>query len=629
MKSVVISAPLLLGLLLAGPTATAGNEITIVHTGDFHGHLIPRANVRSDSVGRKEGGLARIATMLQRIRADEKNVLYVHTGDTIQGGAEVLYTRGQAMVDILDMPEFGINAFAPGNWDYVYGTSRFVELFGESNGAARWGTVAANVFYTADGVVCAHRAGARPVKPYRIQMVGKVKVGILGLTTDRGPQVVGASVTQGLCFLKNGDDSFVTDPVTGITTQTAGGVDSEVADQVAHLRNVEGVQLLVLASEMGLANNIRLAEKIDGLDVVLSSDMHEETGRAVVAVNRTTGRKAIVVEEGQDGTMMGKLEIKTKDGKIKDWKWSAIRIDDSIPENANVAAKVAQIRAGFTGSNYADKLNPFNGSRLKRPIDALVGWAAVPLHRSNFSNQNMPGVIEGSSHDFLTDAFRAMAGAEIGAIRGFRYGTHVPAGPITYEDLFHFMPIGAQIAIAGLPGQAIKNQIENTADGTLNPDLTRWTGGWLYSFSGVTMDLDPYATLAGAAPFALNNGRAFNIRVNDSPLALKQADGVTDRMYTYASYWYASDPCRVNTIDVPDCISNDGVPSNIMILKDTDGSPLDGTEVVVNYLAATGGVANPALNRITLKSKATGLPVAWPAAQFGNEEIQPLRGASP
>lgn len=631
MKSAVISAAFLLGLflLVAGPMATADNKITIIHTGDFHGHLVPRANARSDSVGRREGGLAHVATMLQKIRTGEKNVLYVHTGDTIQGGAEVLYTRGQAMVDILDMPEFGIDAFAPGNWDYVYGTQRFVELFGERNGTARWGAVAANVFYTADGVVCAHRTGERPVPPYRIRQVGKVKVGILGLTTDRGPQVVGSLVTRGLCFLKNGDDSFATDPATGITTQTAGGVDSEVADQVARLRNVEGVQLLVLASEMGMANNIRLAEKIDGLDVVLSSDMHEETGRAVVAVNRTTGRKAVVVEEGQDGTMMGKLEIRMKDGKVTDWEWSAIRIDDSIPENANVAARVAQIRAGFTGSNYADKLNPFNGSRLKRPIDALVGWTAVPLHRSSFSNQNMPGVMEGSSHDFLTDAFKVMAGADIGAIRGFRYGTHVPVGPIKYEDLFHFMPIGAQIAVAALPGQAIKNQIENAADGTLNPDLTRWTGGWLYSFSGVAMDFDPYATLVGAAPFALDNGRAFNIRVNDSPFALKQADGVTDQMYTYASYWYASDPCRVNTIVVPDCISNDGVPSNIMILRDTDGSPLDGTEVVVNYLAATGGVANPALNRITLKSKATGLPVALPAAQFGNDEIQPLRGASP
>ena len=115
-----------LALSTAGLPANAGKEITIIHTGDFHGHLIPRANVRSDSVGRMEGGLARIATQIRKIRKEEDHVLYVHTGDTIQGSAEVLYTRGQAIVDILNT--FRIDAFAPGNWEFVYGTERFLEL---------------------------------------------------------------------------------------------------------------------------------------------------------------------------------------------------------------------------------------------------------------------------------------------------------------------------------------------------------------------------------------------------------------------------------------------------------------------------------------------------------------------
>ncbi len=590
------------------------NKVTIIHTGDFHGHLIPRANVRSDNVGRKEGGLARVATVIQRVRAEDKNALLIHTGDTIQGGAEVLFTRGQAIVDVLNMPEFGIDAFAPGNWEFVYGTQRFIELFAGTTPLAPWGTIAANLFTAKDGIACS--AGDRPLPAYKIKMVGKVKVGILGLTTDRGPQVVGSSVTKGLCFLKNGNE-----------------LDTEVALQVAHLRNVEHVNLLVMASEMGLANNIRIAEKIDGIDVVLSSDMHEKTSNAIVVTNKTSGRKTIVLEEGQDGTMMGKLTLEVKNNAVTKWELKAIRVDDSIPENKNVAAKIAQIRAGFTGGNYADKVNPFNGAKLKRPIDAIVGGTTVALHRSNFSNENMPAILEGSSHGFMTDAFKAMTGADIGAIRGFRYGTHVPAGPIHYEDLFHFMPIGAQIASAKLPGHAIKNQIENGADGALNSDVSKWTGGWLFNFSGVTMDFDPYQLLTGAAPYPLAAGRAFNIKVNGADLALKNADATetapaTNKTYSYASYWYAADPCKLNIIDVPGCTvdSTTGAPSNVSILKDRDGKSLDGTEVLVKYLESLNGPANPVLNRITLKDKITGLAILLPAAKFGNPEMQPLRG---
>ena len=611
-------------LLAAPPVQADSNEITIIHTGDFHGHLIPRANLRSDSVGRSEGGLARVATVIKKIRSEEKNVLYVHTGDTIQGSAEVLFTSGQAIVDILNMPEFGIDAFAPGNWEFVYGTNRFVELFGGTAPLAPWGTVAANLFYTSGDSSCKNRTGTRPVAPYKIKTIGKVKVGILGLTTDRGPQVVGTAVTTGLCFLRNGDDVFVTDPVTGVTTQTVGGVDSEVAFQIDQLRNVEGVALVVMASEMGLANNIRLAQKIDGIDVILSADMHEETSNAVVAVNTTTGRKTIVVEEGQDGTMMGKLEIELSNGKIKEWEWKPIRVDSSIADNKKVAAKIKQIRAGFTGTNYADKVNPFNGSYLKRPIDAVVGSTAVPLHRSNFSDENMPAIIEGSSHDFLTDAFKAMTGAQIAAIRGFRYGTHVPVGSIKYEDLFHFLPIGPQIAMGNLKGQAIKNQIESAANGSLNPNIIDWSGGWLFNFSGLTMDFDPYPLLTTNAPYPLDVGRAFNIKVNNADLVLTNS-------YSYASYWYSGNPCNINTIAVPGCVVDPvtGAPSNITILKDVDGSPLDATEVVVNYLQSLGGPANPVLNRITLKDKTTGLPTTLPAAKFGNKEMQPLVGAQP
>ena len=71
--------------------------------------------------------------------------------------------------------------------------------------------------------------------------------------------------------------------------------------------------------------------------------------------------------------------------------------------------------------------------------------------------------------------------------------TVVPPGPIRLEDLYHFMPIGPMIAKGTIKGRQLKNQIEAAADGSLNPDVSKWTGGWLFNFSGAMMDLDPFA----------------------------------------------------------------------------------------------------------------------------------------
>jgi S-sulfosulfanyl-L-cysteine sulfohydrolase len=601
---------------MGGPTpAFAGDgDVTLIHTGDFHGHLIPRPNVRSDAVGHStEGGLARIYTKIRELRAEDPNALLIHTGDTIQGSAEALYSEGQVMINILNY--FGINAFAPGNWDFVYGSQRFIDLFGSGSTVTNWITLAANVFYSPSGLPsgrnCPDRNGARPTREYEIFSAGSVRVGVIGLTTDRGPQVVGSSVTAGLCFLRNGEDG--TD-----ANGSFGGVDAELRRQIQGLR--PQVDVLVLASEMGLANNVRLATKFPELDVVLSSDMHEETADAVV-IEQADGRQTLVAEEGQDGTMLGRIKLKVRGGKVVISSFKSYRIGDDTPEDPMIAALIAAARKPFvSGPDFVQQINRF-GTRLLRPIDTVVGLTAKSLHRSNFAGEAMPAVIEGSSHDMLTDAFRAMAGAQIGAIRGSRYGTHVPVGVVKLEDLYHFMPIGAQIAAGTLKGQAIKNQIETAANGSLNPNLTAWTGGWLYNFSGVTMDLDPYATLIGAAPYALTNGRAFNVKVNGVDLALG-----TD--YTYASYWYAADPCLINTIAIPGCTLVNGQPSNIVIVKDIDGTPLDGTEVVARYFESLGTV-DTQLNRTTLKSKTTGLPVALPPYRFGFPEVQPLLGAQP
>ena len=370
----VIGALVTIGLSFSPTAVAAAKEVTLIHIGDIHGHTTPRDNVRSDSVGRKEGGLARMYTRIKAIRKDEPNALLINTGDTLQGSGEALYSRGQALVDVLDL--FGIDAYAPGNWDWVYGKDRFVELFvtpadKKDPSLKRWGGLAANVYNDTNlnGQLDAGEPTLLPAHRIKLTKDG-VQVGIVGCTTNRGPQVVGTNVTRGLVFTDCSKEIPIS--VAALRDPDGNGIWDEG----------NGVDMIVLISEIELGRNIQLAKITPGIDVILNSDMHEETTRPV-EVTSSDGHTTLIVEEGQDGTMIGKMELELVNGRMINWEWKPYRIDDSLSEDSIVKSKVTAVRAPYTtGFQPNTHVNTFNGTYLKGSLDAKVGSAAVGLHRS-------------------------------------------------------------------------------------------------------------------------------------------------------------------------------------------------------------------------------------------------------
>src|SRR4029077_7051210 len=157
------------------------------------------------------------------------------------------------------------------------------------------------------------------------------------------------------------------------------------------------------------------------------------------------------------------------------------------------------------------------------------------VDRQGALDSDMPAVIEGSAHDFLADAFRIMSKADVAATRGFRYGTVVPPGPIKLEDLYHFVAIGPEIGVVRIQGRWLKHQLENSAEGSLDPNPANWTGGWLFGFSGLTFDLDPYRP---------QGFRVSNIRIDGKLLD-------PEAVYSYAGYWNADEPDDINGNEWP------------------------------------------------------------------------------
>lgn len=546
-------------------------RIRFIHIGDLHGHLVPRPHVRSDGTGAKEGGLARMATLVNRLRSEQPNSVLVNTGDTIQGSAEALFTRGQALVDVVD--RLGVDVFAPGNWDYLYGKDRFLELFGPGTGAPgrsalaaahRWGALACNVYHDGTHDLL--------LPPTGIVDVGGVRLGFVSLSSERAINALGPWVTEGIRF---------------------SGDAHEVPGHVASMREA-GVDAIVLVSEFGLAKNILIAEDNPDIDIVLSSDMHEETREVV-----RTGNGALVSEVGQDGTRVGVLDVTLGDGGVAEWHYTLHRVDDSVEADPTVAALIEEVRLPFlAGQDFRPHTNPINGTVLTRPIDDVVGHTDVALHRSDFVGGQRPAVVSGTSHDLIAESIRVEAGADIGHLRGFRYGTHAAPGPITLEDLFHYMPVGAQVGVGDVSGAAIAALLENSADGALNPDPWAWKGGWLHATAGVTYRLDPGVTKGErtSEPKVRRAGSEVYEPLDESAT------------YRVAGYYYDAIAGKIGPIDA------DG---DVEVLRDGEDA-VDITEIVARYLAE---------HRVTQVPSLIQLVTSLPASLYGNPEIQPLRGA--
>jgi len=552
--------------------AVRSDEVTLIHMGDIHGHLVEHPNVRSDAKGELMGGLARMYTLIQDIRRRHPGAtITVNGGDTVQGSAEAMFTQGEAVIRVLN--RFGIDVDNPGNWDYLYGTDTFLQQFVGKDAKFHANAIAANLYY--DGPPYAAKAGERVLPPYWITSINGLKVGFIGYTASRGPQAVKTEITRGFRMTEG---------------------EAEFPEFIHVLRDIKRVDVIVVISELGLAANIDLSNRNPGVDVILSSDMHETTPRAI---HTRTG--AWVVDEGQDGQVLNELTVRKRNGHVVLANFKQHRVTMDIQPDPEIDAEVKKVRAPFVARPEfvpGRWVNPFNGARLMKPIDTVIGYTDVPLYRSNFSDETMPAVIEGASHDFLTDAFRSVAKTDVGVMRGFRYGTHVAAGPISSEDIYHFIPIGPLIAKGTISGHQIHRMIDDSAYACLSTDVSLgWTGGWIAGISGVSLDFDPYG---GRLNYSSN------YLVGGAPMDEK-------KRYSVAGYYYKEDPQEINRMRV----------QNLEILRDSNGNPMDAVEVVTQYL---GSLPNHTVTKANLQLDRIRLLRQLPAPAYGNREIQPLNG---
>ena len=383
------------------------------------------------------GGYAHLATLVKRVRAARPGrTLLLDGGDTLQGSAPALWSRGEDMVRVSN--QLGVDVLTA-HWEFVYGIDRVRDLVGdrERRGLFAGDFVAHNV---RDGW------GDRVFRPSTIREVGGVSVGVIGQAFPYTP---------------------VAHPRRFVPDLTFGIREDGVQALVNELRDDRKADLVVLLSHNGVSVDRKLAARVRGLDVILGGHTHDALPQPIV-VGRT-----LVVNSGSHGKFLSRLDLDVRRGRIAAHRYRLIPVlARHVPEDAEMAQLLREL-----GSPWEAKL----GERLAVSESLLY-------RRGNFN---------GTFDELILDALLKRFDAQVAFSPGFRWGvTILPGQEITLADVYaHTALTYANTWVRELTGREIHATMEDVADNLFHPDPYYRQGGDMVRLGGLTYAIDPAQAL--------------------------------------------------------------------------------------------------------------------------------------
>jgi 5'-nucleotidase len=259
--------------------------ITILHTNDMHSQIDPLpANDRNAGMG----GVARRATLVKRMRAENPNTLLIDAGDAFQGTPYFNFYKGE--VEYKAMSAIGYDVVTLGNHDFDNG----VDGLAAAMKFAKFEFVSAN--YDVRGTPLESR-----VKPYVVREIAGVRIGIFGLGIS----------PEGLITPENFKGIKYYDPVKV----------SRGAVQV--IRERERCAMVVCASHLGYYPNpkqnevgdTQVASQVDGIDFIASGHTHTFMKEPVVT-KQPSGGSTVIFQVGKSGIYLGRVDFTVKENKV-------------------------------------------------------------------------------------------------------------------------------------------------------------------------------------------------------------------------------------------------------------------------------------------------------------------------
>lgn len=277
------------------------NQLTILHTNDQHSRIEPFDS--SYTRNPNQGGFARRAALIQKIRSQESNVLLLDSGDIFQGTPYFNFFGGELEFKLMSM--MGYDAATMGNHDFDNGLQGFKKV----RPVAKFPFLCSNYDFKntiLDG----------ETEKYKIFNKNGIKVGIFG---------VGIKL-EGLVGKKDYGETEYLDPI-------------EIAQHYSDfLRNEKKCDMVICLSHIGYdyrddpkkVSDKILAANTAGIDLILGGHTHTFLPEPQSFPNKN-GKNVLVNQVGWAGLLLGKITFYfDKDKNVKNISWNNQVIDDRI-----------------------------------------------------------------------------------------------------------------------------------------------------------------------------------------------------------------------------------------------------------------------------------------------------------
>lgn len=413
--------------------------ITVLITTDIHSQINTHDEFfweNNQAVYKKRGGMAVLKTMIETFRKNNPaNTILYDGGDYFHGHALASLTEGEALIPIFN--NLGYDLMLPGNWEVVYKKKKMLYDMGHANAAK----ICANMWHKTNDA----DNGELVYQPYWIKYIAGVKVGVIGYTDHLIPKRQSPAYSEGLRF----DHAEV-----------------NLAKYVKLLREVEGCAVVLVATHMGLAQQVGLANNpaAQGVDMILGADTHE---RVRVPIQ---GKYTKVIECGAFGSFLGKLDLVIENGKLVDTKYELLDVDPiKYPADKNMQAMIDKAYEPF-----------------KQEMQTVIGTSTTPLVRYF--------VMETPMDNLITDAIKWKFKPDIALSNGFRFCQPLAVDPktgvatITKEFLWNMLPVNSEAKTGVVTGKQVWDWLEKELQNAFAKDPSKRFGGWFVRYNGMEVN---------------------------------------------------------------------------------------------------------------------------------------------